>query len=370
MAADVLSGATFWGLTHGEWGLQTGSMTQGSDVTGADGERTFNIPDGCYSGNTATAQDSDLSPLNIMHGVNIFGVEGKAQIGWSVYNQKDSSYIFQVVEMVSATDGWAGTNDNSYGAFLYHFDGSDWSEYAHLEYMGEIVAISMLSAEDGWAATDGGAIYHYNGATDTWEYHSYFAGIMPTDIEMVSVTDGWMATGQGKIYRYISHTDTWVEHTDLGEYLADLEMFIGNGGWTEGWLAGMYSEEMYHYDGVTDTWSFYQDIRITAQALTMVGANDGWMVGLNGVIFRYNSGTTTWVEYSLGADTTKLYGVEMVSANDGWIVGDAGKIYHWNGSSWSVYDDLPTSSLLSLSIVNDSDIWAVGNEGYFAHYMK
>ena len=72
-AADVLSGATFWGLTNGEWGLQTGSMTQGSDVTGADGDRTFNIPDGCYSGNTATAQDSDLTPLNIKYGANILG---------------------------------------------------------------------------------------------------------------------------------------------------------------------------------------------------------------------------------------------------------------------------------------------------------
>ena len=272
--------------------------------------------------------------------------------------------------MVSATDGWAATDDNSYGSILYHFDGSDWSEHSHLEYMGKIVAISMLSAEDGWAATDYGMIYHYNGAADTWEYHSYISGIMPTAIDMVSATDGWMATGQGKIYRYISHTDTWVEHTDLGVYLADLEMFIGNGGWTEGWLAGMYSEEMYHYDGVTDTWGFYQDVHITAQALTMVGANDGWMVGLNGVIFRYNSGTTTWVEYSLGADTTKLYGVEMVSANDGWIVGDAGKIYHWDGSSWRLYDDLPTAGLLSLSVVNASDIWAVGNEGYFVHYME
>lgn len=36
-ASDVLPGATFWDLTGGEWGLQTGSMPEGGDVTGEDG---------------------------------------------------------------------------------------------------------------------------------------------------------------------------------------------------------------------------------------------------------------------------------------------------------------------------------------------
>ena len=337
-------------------------------MTGADGDRTFNIPDGCYSGNTATAQDSDLTPLNIKYGANIL-----SQAGWSIYDQKDSNDLFQAVEMVSATDGWAATDDNSYGSILYHFDGSDWSEHSHLEYMGKIVAISMLSAEDGWAATDGRR--HLPLQRRSGYVGISFAAlrvVMPTDIDMVSAMDGWMATGQGKIYRYISHTDTWVKHTDLGVYLADLEMFIGNGGWTEGWLAGMYSEEMYHYDGVTDTWGFYQDVHITAQALTMVGANDGWMVGLNGKLFSVTTAATTDLGRVLARDQIRrnFYGVEMVSANDGWIVGDAGKIYHWDGSSWRLYDDLPTAGLLSLSVVNASDIWAVGNEGYFVHYME
>ena len=74
--ADVLPGTTFWGLTNGEWGQQTGSMPLGSDVTGADGSISFTIPDGYYSGSTATAQDSDLVPENIAYGVTIFGVLG------------------------------------------------------------------------------------------------------------------------------------------------------------------------------------------------------------------------------------------------------------------------------------------------------
>ena len=73
---DVLPGKTFWGLTNGEWGLQTGGITTGSDVTGSDGNITFNIPDGYYSGNTATAVDADLLAENIKAGVTIFGVTG------------------------------------------------------------------------------------------------------------------------------------------------------------------------------------------------------------------------------------------------------------------------------------------------------
>ena len=74
--ADVLPGTTFWGLTNGEWGPQTGSMITGSDVTGADGLLSFSIPDGYYSGNTAAAADANLSPENIKYGVTIFGVTG------------------------------------------------------------------------------------------------------------------------------------------------------------------------------------------------------------------------------------------------------------------------------------------------------
>jgi hypothetical protein len=76
---EVLTGKTYWGLrTDGTWGLRTGSAAAGSDVNGTDGSKTFSIPDGFYSGKTATANDSDLQGGNIVQGVNIFGVAGSA----------------------------------------------------------------------------------------------------------------------------------------------------------------------------------------------------------------------------------------------------------------------------------------------------
>ena len=75
-AANVLSGKTFWGLTNGEWGLQTGSITTNGSVNGADGEKTFNIPDGYYSGETATCNDTQLTAENIKENIDILGITG------------------------------------------------------------------------------------------------------------------------------------------------------------------------------------------------------------------------------------------------------------------------------------------------------
>ncbi len=78
---EVLSGKTFWGLrTDGSWGPNTGSMSSGGDVSGGDGQRTFSMPDGYYSGRTATASDTNLNSDNIKGGVTIFGVSGNSAI--------------------------------------------------------------------------------------------------------------------------------------------------------------------------------------------------------------------------------------------------------------------------------------------------
>jgi hypothetical protein len=75
---DVLSGRAFWGMrTDGTWGLKTGRVAAGSNVTGGNGLSTFTIPNGLYTGGkTATAVDANLVSGNIKSGVTIFGVSG------------------------------------------------------------------------------------------------------------------------------------------------------------------------------------------------------------------------------------------------------------------------------------------------------
>ena len=79
--AEVVSGKTFWGLTSGEWGLQTGSMVnQGSkSYTPNASEQT--IMAGYYDGTGKVEGDSDLAAGNIKKDVEIFGVTGTFEGG-------------------------------------------------------------------------------------------------------------------------------------------------------------------------------------------------------------------------------------------------------------------------------------------------
>jgi hypothetical protein len=72
-AADMLSGTTAY--VNGS--QVTGTVPAGTNVNGANGLKTFTIPDGLYAGsNTATANDSNLTAGNIVTGVSIFAVAG------------------------------------------------------------------------------------------------------------------------------------------------------------------------------------------------------------------------------------------------------------------------------------------------------
>jgi fructose-specific component phosphotransferase system IIB-like protein len=78
---DVLIGKKFWGLRSDAWGTQTGTVTVGDNVNGADGQKTLTIANGLYSGSkTATANDSQLTAANIKSGVTIFGVSGDLNV--------------------------------------------------------------------------------------------------------------------------------------------------------------------------------------------------------------------------------------------------------------------------------------------------
>jgi hypothetical protein len=45
----VLAGKTFWGLTSpGAWGLQTGTVAAGDNVSGGNGIKAIPIPSGLY----------------------------------------------------------------------------------------------------------------------------------------------------------------------------------------------------------------------------------------------------------------------------------------------------------------------------------
>lgn len=100
-AADILTGKKAW-VDGSEI---TGNLSAGNNVTGGEGHKTFNIPDGLYSGKTATANDTDLTAGNVKTGINIFGVTGTySGIGGNV--QDTSSGDALASEILSGKKGW------------------------------------------------------------------------------------------------------------------------------------------------------------------------------------------------------------------------------------------------------------------------
>jgi len=131
-ATDVLIGKTFWGLTSGEWALQTGSISTRDNISGANGDKTFNIPDGYYSGKTATANDPNLKASNIYRGIPIFGVTGTLNPSGIPKTGQTVEYDFQDDGSMEMGVSWPNPRftDNGDGTVTDHLTDLIWLKNA------------------------------------------------------------------------------------------------------------------------------------------------------------------------------------------------------------------------------------------------
>ena len=75
-AAGVLVDLTFWGLTSGEWGTQTGTMPDNGAEDFTPTTTSQLISAGYHNGSGTVEGDGDLIAGNIKSGADIFGVAG------------------------------------------------------------------------------------------------------------------------------------------------------------------------------------------------------------------------------------------------------------------------------------------------------
>ncbi|MCL4300136.1 MAG: DUF1566 domain-containing protein [Anaerolineae bacterium] len=132
-AAQVAAGKTFWGLTGGQWGLRTGTMTNNGAVTITPGTSDQSIAAGYHSGSGLVYGDSDLLAENILWGVNIFGVDGAlypARVPvtgqTSIYNSGDDGNLLKGV-------AWPDPRftDNGDGTVTDNLTGLIWTKNAN-----------------------------------------------------------------------------------------------------------------------------------------------------------------------------------------------------------------------------------------------
>ena len=76
---DVAGGKTYWGLTDGNWGPQTGTAPNHDAKSDTPAATNQTIADGCHKGSIIKG-DPKLLPENLREGVTIFGVVGTAKL--------------------------------------------------------------------------------------------------------------------------------------------------------------------------------------------------------------------------------------------------------------------------------------------------
>ncbi len=153
----------------------------GSNVSGGAGLLTFNIPDGYYSGKTATAVDADLISANIKNGINIFGVDGNGNVAdtssgdavagdilsgktaWVDGTEITGSYSPAGYIWTKAGAGsWQGVNENL--DWVRGIGDWDWWASQTYSYCGEVACTNdgLLKSAASYIGPPGG----WNGSND------------------------------------------------------------------------------------------------------------------------------------------------------------------------------------------------------------
>lgn len=288
--------------------------------------------------------------------------------GWFL---NDSTVLGDMIDMVSADDGWIlrfGGPEKA--GHLYRWDGDKWTPAGSLAHSQDVHSgdIAMLSATDGWIVLGGGtfnslipnesAFYHYDGTK--WEKYSTVTGpegVHLRALDMLTPDYGWAVgySHNGGVY-YHWDGNSWKSVMEVAwedSATWDIDMVSP----TDGWAVG---DIFAHWDGTT--WSDMSPPGvIAAQAIDMLSATDGWAVGLDngaaGPIWRWNG--TEWIDFASPVTEEGLFlrSIDMITTDDGWAVGSAGEILHWDGVSWRQAFSPTHDSLRDIDMLSSVSGW-------------
>ena len=269
---------------------------------------------------------------------------GYAILDDKVYEYLGSSWDLMKTfdRAVYAIDG-SGQNDIWVAGYYYdvwHYDGIAWTQQSDIP-NGNIYDIEVMGEDNIWFG--GGYsdpyLYHYDGSSYT-EYvlNSDAAGIM--DIQFISNDEGYALSEDGWIFYWNgigwSSLISGDDQTDNDSYYKSLSV-IGNG---EIWICrrsayynseeAEYYSRVIHYDGTN--WNLF-DAQTTSVSgyydIYMVSETQGWVIGAAGQILFSGNGFN-W-SHVASPTTENLYDIYMLDADNGWAIGASGTILRYIG---------------------------------------
>jgi len=201
---------------------------------------------------------------------------------WSIYNTLTQNYV-SGLEMINENLGWACSGDGN----IIKYDGTNWTTFASFT-DAYFYNIGFASENDGWAGGYlGEKLYHFNGS-DWSEYNlnGVSDDFMVTDFKFTGPADGW-AVGSDK---YSWTPSGYILHYDGNDWTTVLEVpespFTGieiiND--TLGWAVG---EQTYKYNGTE--WLLWPDnLPYDVEGICFTDTETGWVFGGNGSFYRFN----------------------------------------------------------------------------------
>lgn len=247
---------------------------------------------------------TDLNSVSVVHANDVWAVGSGLQrpviVRWNgsswqhMPTPQPSSWSYQTISMLSATDGWIGGVSE-----VLHWNGTSWIKEAETRIPSGYVS-TALSPTNVWMANP--YLHHYNGTS--WTYQDT-KNILPEDIMFLSPQEGWLA-GKETTFCYQDHCN----------YQGASAYWNGTS-----WI----------YVGLPTLITALSGIHTSPQTGT-------WAVGVNnsaGVIFRWAG--SQWQSVPIPADVGWLVDIEMVSPTLGWAIGFNGEMLYWNGIKWQIW---------------------------------
>jgi outer membrane protein assembly factor BamB len=326
--------------------------------------------------------------------------------GWRVVPDSETGVLVGVSALAS-NDAWAIGNHNS-SAFIYHWDGSQWSEVqgANTTVAKTLTDVEAIAGDDVWV------VGHYSGSEEDtfiehWNGRRWEAVPSPNgsgkqnrlfDVTAVASDDVWAV---GITHNLTEFQRTLILHWNGTEWSVVPSPNVAGNGWLSGvaavaandvWAVGNYRPDgggsmtlTLHWNGVA--WSVVPSPLVNnadqLDDVVAVGPDDVWAVGSTNLaseaylaLVMHWDGDNWTVENieGLGQTVSYLSGVDAVSATDAWAVGMQGisgsdrktLILHWDGVAWRAWPS-PTvgvnSYLYSVSAASATDVWTVGVGG-------
>jgi|GEM_PF-5984901 len=255
-------------------------------------------------------------------------------------------YALTMVQMTSATDGWASGYQTQNPAPLLHYDGVVWRPSVAPMTDGYIVRIvRAFSPHDVWAVrespTNGISVIRYDG-TD-WRLTSLAIPVgTHVELAMASPQEGWAslyttlsatASPSTTLMHYVA--GTWqIDHTEQNSALSSLTFAPDGTGWAAGSGSGnAYSLLRYvqgHWSPVAAPFSHNAVTSVTIMNIT---ADDAWAV-IDGPPTASSSGSGT-------------------------------QISHFDGTQWNAIPLATISThpltLISITSLRSGDVWLAGS---------